>query len=393
MLAFKKLTFLCSLFMVYMHSSWAAIIVSSGGLQKIPVGTPSANLEFKVIDEMGNSETGKTVKFNLVDPSGKLVTNALSTYLSETNVSGHVVTSLMARNIIGNYTITATLVQHPEQFVSTSVTVLPGPPTTLSVLKGDLQTLSMEDSSESIIFRLTDVFGNPLVDHRVNFSVQLPTGEITHEGLTPQQLVTDSKGQVSTSFKAPRKEGEYVILATLESNEKITHGVTLQVMSPLPQLPNLGFGNMLNVSGKFVKVNVSFYGGISVNEKEFEQETVLSLDDKVFIQGLIQVDETHLGKQADILVMVSYQPFLNSFEQYYMLNEQGTYPRWDGNIMHLEAFLHQVVLPKKLVVTMYEGKFLAQGQVKIYFGYRLDDGSIIFNGNQTINALINQNSK
>jgi len=372
-----KLSFIYLFFLLcWRQPVLAAILVSSGGSQKISVGTPSAEIGFKILDEMGTSQTGLTVTFSLVEPSGKLVTNALSSYQAKTDATGQVFTSLTPRSVVGIYTITATLTQ--EQFVSTYVTVVAGLPTTLAA--GDPQTFAFGKTSDPLKFRLTDAFGNALVGQVINFSVKNSLGEITKEGLTPPQATTDKLGQVSTQFKPP-KEGEYVVLAALD--EKVINSVTLRVTPQLPKLPSLGLGKTLNPKGQLGRSEAVFYGGLAVNGGKFEQEAIVTLKDEVAVTGVIEA----AGREpADLVVVASYKPTPLDEEKYYLLNEGGSYQPWDGQMASLKAFIAKMSLP--WVIPIYRGKFLASGELKIYFGYRLTDGTIVFNGNQSIQVLI-----
>jgi hypothetical protein len=371
----------------------AAVAVASNGSQEIMVGTPSADIGFEVIDELGHPDTGATIKFSLVDPSGKLITNGLSTSLGSPNSSGQVFTRLNATGVIGIYTITATLLSDATQFASTYVIVTVGAPASLVVVSGKQQHLVAGEMSAPITFRLTDMFGNVLPSHLVNFSIKTSSAEIAGSSLIPNQATTDTIGQVSTRLETAEQEGEseYTVVAALDSNNQIVTSTTVIVIASPPQLPSLGFGSILSASGITEDTDATFAGGIAINDSDFQPEAVLTLEDKVAVAGIIQADSTHLGKTADLLVVANYKPNLpvnTSEERYYMVDEVGHYQQWDGNMASLTSFKQNVPLSKDLVVKMYDGKFVVDGQLKIYFGYRLEDGVVVFNGNQTINVLI-----
>jgi hypothetical protein len=371
----------------------AAVAVSSNGSQEIMVGTPSADIGFEVIDELGHPDTGATIKFSLVDPSGKLITNGLSTSLGSPNSSGQVFTRLNATGVIGIYTITATVLTDATQFASTYVIVTAGAPASLTVVSGAKQNLVAGEMSAPITFRLTDMFGNVLPGHLVNFSIKTSATGIAGGSLIPNQATTDTIGQASTSLETAEQEGEseYTVIASIDSNNQIVTSTTVTVTASPPQLPSLGFGSILSTSGVTEDTDATFSGGIAINDSDFQPEAVLTLEDKVAVAGMIQADSTHLGKTADLLVVANYKPNLpvnTSEERYYMLDDVGHYQLWDGNMASLTSFKQNVPLSKDLVVKMYDGKFVVDGQLKIYFGYRLEDGVVVFNGNQTINVLI-----
>jgi len=55
---------------------------------------------------------------------------------------------------------------------------------------------------------------------------------------------------------------------------------------------------------------------------------------------------------------------------------------------HLAAFIPKVTLKSVESVTMYQGPFIYPGTLKVFFGYRLSDNSVVFNG-QPIDITIN----
>jgi hypothetical protein len=367
----------------------AAVALSSGGSQEIPVGSPSEEIGFKVIDELGHPDTGAKVVFTLVDPTGQSVSNGLSTALADTDDSGQVFTHLNAVNMIGIYTITATLLTDATQFASTYIIVSTGIPASLSLISGNNQSITVGDSSADLTFRVTDTFGNPLMSLLIRFTVKTPTGEITSQGLLPRQANTDAKGEVSTRLEAVETEGEYTVIATLDTDNQVVASAIVSVTTPLPNLPSLGFGGALSASGVFLDSDASFYGGIATNGNAFEPEAVLNLNDSVAVEGVIKADSGHVGETADILVVAGYKPNLPTSEEwYYMLDQRGNYQKWDGQMANLDSFKRNVTLSKDVLVKMYGGKFIAEGQLKIYFGYRLPEGMVVFNGDQTINVLV-----
>lgn len=66
---------------------------------------------------------------------------------------------------------------------------------------------------------------------------------------------------------------------------------------------------------------------------------------------------------------------------------------WDGNLQSLLA-IDKVTLADYQPLAaendkvLYKGRFDTPGHVCFYFGYRLPDGTLVFNGEQTINVRI-----
>ena len=286
------------------------------------------------------------------------------------------------------YSITATIVDD-DQKVITNVIVAAAAATQLTLVAGNNQSLTIGQSSSNITFQLADAFDNAVAGKTVNFSIQAPTGSNSSLSLTT--AATDTNGQVTTRLvtNSTDPKGNYTVIANLDDDNTVTANVSVEVTDLIPDLPSLGFGMVLEATGALTEANASFNGGIKVNNGEFQQEAAFTINDSVFIQGVINVDSTHVGQPAEILVVGYYNPLL-AFDVggvYVMIDNNNAILNWDGNPANLVAFTSVAQLPTRQFVNMYGGP-LPAGQVRAYVGYRLADGTIIFNGNQTINARI-----
>ena len=158
---------------------------------------------------------------------------------------------------------------------------------------------------------------------------------------------------------------------------------TDEVITKLPDLTN---GTAINqTTGEITETNSSFHGGIKVNE-ELTQATTITPNEPITIQGTINVDDTHVGEPADILVVTSYKP-TNAPEDFITIDDQNTLHDWDGNLDNIKVIAKIEKLPKQQPVDIYNGK-LPIGKFKFWFGYRLTNGEIIFNGSKTIDTEI-----
>ncbi|RKZ46989.1 MAG: hypothetical protein DRR00_22860, partial [Candidatus Parabeggiatoa sp. nov. 3] len=170
----------------------------------------------------------------------------------------------------------------------------------------------------------------------------------------------------------------------------LTAHVTVQVTEALPTLPSLGFGAAVDKTGQPVNTTARFYGGTAQNPGHFNQEIVLeNADQTVSIQGMIKVDSRHIGQAADIIVVVSYQSIEPAEVAVMIMLGEASAPLWDGQLGHLIPFKRVDNLPESYLLKIYEGTFggLA-GKVQIYFGYRLDNGVIVYNANEVISLLL-----
>ena len=258
------------------------------------------------------------------------------------------------------------------------------------MIEGDNQTLEGGKTSETIHFKLTDAFKNALLGEVINFQLKTPTGELIGTGLSTTLATTNINGEVSLRLQAPETQGTYTLIATLATSETLTAHVTVQVTEALPTLPSLGFGAAVDKTGQPVNTTARFYGGTAQNPGHFNQEIVLeNADQTVSIQGMIKVDSRHIGQAADIIVVVSYQSIEPEPIAAMIMLGEASAPLWDGDLGHLIPFKRVDNLPESYLLKIYEGTFggLA-GKVQIYFGYRLDNGVIVYNANEVISILL-----
>jgi len=123
----------------------------------------------------------------------------------------------------------------------------------------------------------------------------------------------------------------------------------------------------------------NFAGGIAVNGQAHQQTAVLKLSDAVDVLGTITVDPADVGKTADIFVYAEATLPPSPETVYFMLGEGLTISLWDKNFDNLVAFIPNVTLGTTLSVPMYSGHFVYLGTLKVYFGYRLANGTLMAN--------------
>ncbi|EIJ43850.1 hypothetical protein BegalDRAFT_3023 [Beggiatoa alba B18LD] len=125
--------------------------------------------------------------------------------------------------------------------------------------------------------------------------------------------------------------------------------------------------------------SVKFAAGISVNQGAFTQSTVMNgfVGNAVVVAGSIQVNPEHVGQQADMIVVGVYRPLPNLGDDWYMMDNNNPL-LWDSDFSTLTARQTGVTLQTIQSVILYQGEFLATGELFIFFGYRLSDGQIIY---------------
>jgi len=165
---------------------------------------------------------------------------------------------------------------------------------------------------------------------------------------------------------------------------------SLAAPSSSPELPKLGPGNAVNSQGEPIPTQTTFAGGLAIPEGlgEFHRSLTVRLTTPVKITGSITVDPTHLDQPLDLLVLAAYRPLLATTPWlYFMRDTTGNLFPWDENPAHLIAFQSQVTLTAP--VTLYQGYFVATGSLKVHFGYRLPDGTVV-TSSQSIDITITE---
>ncbi|EDN66311.1 hypothetical protein BGP_0121 [Beggiatoa sp. PS] len=145
-------------------------------------------------------------------------------------------------------------------------------------------------------------------------------------------------------------------------------------------LPSLGQG--ITIDGNQTKA--MFRGGIAIDGKTFQSRVWLDTDDEVEIQAEFEPASEHIGENADILIVAHYQLMLE--QQWFMKGSRQNIQLWDSISSNLVA-VENVKLESTQPIDIYSG-LLPPGQLKIYFGYRLQNGLIVFNGEQSIKAMV-----
>lgn len=158
-------------------------------------------------------------------------------------------------------------------------------------------------------------------------------------------------------------------------------------------LPDLGEGVIFGSYGDFEYDNTdtTFSGGIAVDEGNYKIDDIVSTYDSVVITGEITVAPEHVGEKADILVVVHHIP-LN-------IEAKGTFHMFNTGEKHVSVdisqpemllpFMRGITLQSTQTVEMYRGEFHpVTGHLRFFFGYRLENDDIIFNGKQEINVTV-----
>jgi len=196
-------------------------------------------------------------------------------------------------------------------------------------------------------------------------------------------VVVDNEGQVPTLFQE-EDESQY---------------------ANVPSLPRLGRGIAVTKDGSLLNadvleevagITVAFRGGASTSDasikssQTYQSSLTTTSSQMIDIIGEIEIASQHVGKEADILVVVgAFNEVLETISVFFMLDSQKQFQVWDREPATLIGHQENVVLSKTHLVEIYQGIIPVPAHVYIGFGYRLKEtGSVYFNGEQVIEVQI-----
>ncbi|RKZ35634.1 MAG: hypothetical protein DRQ41_15640 [Gammaproteobacteria bacterium] len=194
-------------------------------------------------------------------------------------------------------------------------------------------------------------------------------------------------------------EGDPQYPALLESlkvmrNSHLSH-IIIGSNVELPNDVTLGDGVVkmenavaINPAGE-VETQALMIGGSSVNDGDFKLQNELSRSDSITIYSRIQVEPAHIGLRAEILICAAYKPLTSPRRKplFYMIDTEDDIHLWDEEIANLVTFREIESLWEIEDIEIYSGFFDFTGVLNIYFGYRLEDGTVVYNL-KTIDATI-----
>jgi hypothetical protein len=149
--------------------------------------------------------------------------------------------------------------------------------------------------------------------------------------------------------------------------------------------------------GNSSTTNTKLFGGISLNGKAPASPSdvveVAMGSDNIDIEVIIEPEEQHQGQQADLIVVAQYTPELNNNcspekGDYYILVKDGSPEKWDKKRSGTAITQEETItpfdtvnsLPAQLNLNLYKDTPNYQGYLCITYGYRLNDGTTVLNG-------------
>ncbi len=183
--------------------------------------------------------------------------------------------------------------------------------------------------------------------------------------------------------------GKTYEIAVSAINDKLLTSLLSVPQQQTPQGQTEGNGIAIDSNGNFVgKTRSKFQGGITVNNEAELPQVMQTTTDEVLIGGQITADFTHIGDVVDLLVVGIYEP-TSTAKAFYMLEEPDvpieqqaitspTVQQWDGNIDTLVPMKKNIILQPSQHIDIWKGQLGVTGELQIYYGYRLKDGTIVY---------------
>ncbi|MEY3218971.1 MAG: hypothetical protein RIT27_328 [Pseudomonadota bacterium] len=257
---------------------------------------------------------------------------------------------------------------------------------------------------------VTASIGNaaPITDLTISAVLETPDGRkqpfvLRDDGVAPDNEANDGMylGKVNYTMNGLHKI--HVHFSNPDNKAKFTNkGVTYYAVPPVGVSPftdvNIPFTRLataeINISGVPAQlssnsaglsmggnasVTASFSNHLQTSKGQIGSGITISGDENIRLASTVSPDAKHLGKMADVLIAVSYKATGSTQEVFYF--KKGS--NWEMPTEGYPAAYHVESLSNPLAVEIFDGK-LAQlglkGEFKAYVGYRLSDGTVVFNG-------------
>jgi hypothetical protein len=120
----------------------------------------------------------------------------------------------------------------------------------------------------------------------------------------------------------------------------------------------------------------------------FDTKVEHAKNGEITISLTIKPDQGHLGQVVD-MVMVAFYTTASGETFSYMRTPGNGWQDWDGTATNLQFAQKHVQLEDNLRVDIFQGDFSKfAGTTRIYVGYEMQDGVIVFNGQAPIEITV-----
>jgi hypothetical protein len=197
----------------------ASIVASAGDNQRAPAGAElRKGLVFKVLDENGSGVAEAALTLS---PSGGILSDTVLT----TDSLGVARARWTMGHSAGDYSL-AVHVDGVKELMKVAAHATPATAANLAFDDVPSDKRSRATAKDKRLYALvTDVYGNPVPDAKVNFSVKSGT-------VTPARAISDAKGRAALTWKLGSKAGEQTLKGVVKGTDVAGEYVT-QVGPPV----------------------------------------------------------------------------------------------------------------------------------------------------------------
>ena len=190
----------------------AAIVVTAGDGQHARAGAElPKSVVMRVVDENGSAVAGAALT---LAPSGGIVADSALM----TDSLGYARTRWTMGHSAGDYTL-AVHVEGVKKLLKVAAHATPAAPANLAFDDAPREKHTRESTKRKLFAVVTDVYGNPVPDARVNFKVKSGT-------VTPARVVSDAKGRAALTWKLGSTPGEQTLTGVVRGTDVTGEYVT-----------------------------------------------------------------------------------------------------------------------------------------------------------------------
>jgi hypothetical protein len=203
----------------------ASVTVTAGDNQKAQAGAELAKaIVLHVLDENGSGVGGASLTLS---PSG----GTLSDTLLVTDSAGVARTHWTMGHSAGDYSL-GVHVEGVKKLLKVSARATPAAAANLAFDDAPPEKHSREVvKTRKLLALVTDVYGNPVPDARVNFSTKAGV-------VTPTRSVSDAKGRAALTWKLGSKNGEQILKGIVKGTDVVGEYVTQVGQTTVAAKPN-----------------------------------------------------------------------------------------------------------------------------------------------------------
>ncbi|EDN72648.1 hypothetical protein BGS_0766 [Beggiatoa sp. SS] len=148
-------------------------------------------------------------------------------------------------------------------------------------------------------------------------------------------------------------------------------------------------GLEINPQGESLDSQTCFTSQVETGEgvEQLEPITLTNAQAQALrIQTTLTLAQAHVGKPAALLIVGIYET--SNFQAAYLRVGDEWMP-WHGELGDLQAAEFYSALPDELKIQVFEGDLSAvTGELTVFVGYRLEDGTLICNADRPIQINI-----